>query len=350
MGIVGGNPESGYPAVGALVDNGQPFCSGTLVAPTTVVTAAHCLQGESATGKAFFIGTDANNPATGESFPATSLHVHPQYNEMTMENDIAIMELSQPASSTPIPYACAALTQADAGAVVLMVGYGVTAENNTDVGIKRSVEVRISEVLPTQWAYTVEATPAGTCYGDSGGPGLREIGGIWTLIGATSYGTGECEAVGTRGYSTQVGAFADFVDTYAGLCGGGGGGGGGDPCEENGWYGDGICDDFCPLPDPDCGGGGGGGDICEENGWYGDGICDPFCLMPDPDCGGGGGGGDDFCEANGWYGDGICDPFCPMPDPDCGGGGGTGDFCADNGWYGDGICDWDCPLPDPDCF
>ena len=25
-----------------------------------------------------------------------------------------------------------------------------------------------------------------------------------------------------------------------------------DPCEDNGWYGDGECDGFCPLPDPDC--------------------------------------------------------------------------------------------------
>lgn len=29
-----------------------------------------------------------------------------------------------------------------------------------------------------------------------------------------------------------------------------------DYCELYGWYGDGICDDFCPLPDPDCNSGG----------------------------------------------------------------------------------------------
>ncbi len=102
----------------------------------------------------------------------------------------------------------------------------------------------------------------------------------------------------------------------------------------------------------------GTGDPCEEQGWYGDGICDPFCPQPDPDCGGGGGGTDpaDWCELLGWYGDGWCDPYCPQPDPDCGdggggggGGGSTGDWCADQGWYGDGWCDWDCPQPDPDC-
>jgi hypothetical protein len=28
-------------------------------------------------------------------------------------------------------------------------------------------------------------------------------------------------------------------------------------------------------------------DYCAENGWYGDGVCDDFCLDPDPDCDGG---------------------------------------------------------------
>jgi len=26
------------------------------------------------------------------------------------------------------------------------------------------------------------------------------------------------------------------------------------------------------------------GDICQDNGWYGNGICDERCAQPDPDC------------------------------------------------------------------
>lgn len=111
-----------------------------------------------------------------------------------------------------------------------------------------------------------------------------------------------------------------------------------DDCAVNGYYGDGICDQYCPQPDPDCEGA--FVDVCAEQGYYGDGTCDLWCIYPDPDC-----GTYDICATNGWYGDGICD-FCPQPDPDC-----EGDFvdvCADNGWYGDGFCDY-CPQPDPDC-
>ena len=52
------------------------------------------------------------------------------------------------------------------------------------------------------------------------------------------------------------------------------------------------------------------GDICADSGWYGDRMCDTFCPLRDPDC-------DDACVTNQWYGDGLCDDFCAQPDPDC---------------------------------
>src|SRR5689334_3949150 len=42
--IVNGSPDSGHPATVALTTQGFPFCSGTLVTPTVVVTAAHCID------------------------------------------------------------------------------------------------------------------------------------------------------------------------------------------------------------------------------------------------------------------------------------------------------------------
>jgi hypothetical protein len=54
-----------------------------------------------------------------------------------------------------------------------------------------------------------------------------------------------------------------------------------------------------------------GCDRCAIQGRYGDGICDENCQKPDPDCA-------DECAQNGLYGDGHCDDWCPQPDPDCG--------------------------------
>ena len=57
------------------------------------------------------------------------------------------------------------------------------------------------------------------------------------------------------------------------------GDGGQDLCEAFGWYGDGVCDDFCPAPDPDCGGG------CEADADCGDlEICVPNTTCAGLDC------------------------------------------------------------------
>ena len=122
-----------------------------------------------------------------------------------------------------------------------------------------------------------------------------------------------------------------------------------DLCEQNGYYGDQYCDEDCPQPDPDCKNQGqsdhgdtqsgygdtghsdqNGGDICEQEGYYNDGICDDFCAKPDPDCGaqqssdsygnqegGHNAGNGDVCELEGYYNDGVCDTFCDYYDPDC---------------------------------
>ena len=42
--IVGGAEDAEHPAVVALTFQGQAFCSGALIAPTVVLTAAHCLH------------------------------------------------------------------------------------------------------------------------------------------------------------------------------------------------------------------------------------------------------------------------------------------------------------------
>lgn len=127
-----------------------------------------------------------------------------------------------------------------------------------------------------------------------------------------------------------------------------------DVCQTNGWYGDDVCDTFCPSPDPDCAAattpGTPASDVCETNGWYDDGTCDTFCENPDPDCN----AAADVCQENGWYGDNVCDTFCANPDPDCDttptpAPSGSGDVCTDNGWYNDGTCDTFCPTADPDC-
>ncbi len=53
-------------------------------------------------------------------------------------------------------------------------------------------------------------------------------------------------------------------------------------------------------------------DVCLDNGWYGDGECDVFCPEPDlEDC------QDDPCRVLGKYNNGACDDWCPDEDLIC---------------------------------
>src|SRR5215831_12935179 len=86
--IVGGTATSAYPAVGALTKNGSPFCSGTLIAPRKVATAAHCLSGMSISGMRFAFGPNAFSPTS--SIAIVAIQPHPQYNAQSITNDIGV--------------------------------------------------------------------------------------------------------------------------------------------------------------------------------------------------------------------------------------------------------------------
>lgn len=114
-----GDDAKAWEAVGRLDINGKGFCTGALIAPKLVLTAAHCLF-DSATGVRINEGhieflAGWRNGRAGAYRDVARVVIHPDYiynEELSSErvrNDLALLELSQPIRNMAIkPFKTAA--------------------------------------------------------------------------------------------------------------------------------------------------------------------------------------------------------------------------------------------------
>lgn len=225
--IVGGSTTttSAYPFMMQITDASQnQFCGGTLVSATKVVTAAHCMVGETNSSVRVVGGRTYLNGTNGTVRRVSDIWIHPDYQDVTQGNDVAVLTLSTSMSYTPASYVDSSDTGVyAAGTTARILGWGTTSSGGSSSNQLRTATVPTVSNSSCASSYGSDFiasdmvcagyTSGGvdTCQGDSGGPLL--IGGV--LAGITSWGEG-CAQAGYPGVYTRLTTFSDEVAEQVG--------------------------------------------------------------------------------------------------------------------------------------
>ncbi|XP_017835602.1 trypsin beta-like [Drosophila busckii] len=222
--IVGGTATTigNYPYQISLQRNGGHSCGGSIYNSRVIVTAAHCLQGVSASALRIRAGSSYWNSG-GVVISVASFKNHEGYNGNTMVNDIAVVRLSSALSfNGNIKAIGLAGSTPNNGVAAVVTGWGTLKSGGSSPSQLQKVDVNIvgrTQCQSGTYSYgsEIKATmicAAGSgkdsCQGDSGGPLVS--GGV--QVGVVSWGRG-CAAPKYPGVYSNVAELRSWVANNA---------------------------------------------------------------------------------------------------------------------------------------
>ncbi|MCP9206774.1 S1 family peptidase [Streptomyces sp. NEAU-Y11] len=237
--VQGGQPAraADHPWAVALKPAVVPFsfCGGTLIAPTKVLTAGHCVDAFLKVPGLLRAVSGRNTMVSpgGTSVSVARIWRHPDYATFTHQgetgyrNDVAVLTLKSPIDAPTLPIAAPdARDLYQPGRSARILGWGTTSSGGLDGGVLRTATVPVTADSSCASAASYgdaydsrQYTCAGdfarggvdTCDYDSGTPLV--VDGV--VAGITSWGVG-CGKAGHPGLYTRVSTFSSEITAQLG--------------------------------------------------------------------------------------------------------------------------------------
>jgi V8-like Glu-specific endopeptidase len=207
--------SSQFSNVGVMLMPWGGLCTATLVAPTMVLSAAHCIYQDEHFPSDDFVSdayslvfTDANGRQA--AFDSARVHALPKADA---NDDIVIIELSGSVNITPMPI-MGNVSADTLGNNVGLVGYGELKPGDTSsLGVLHISGTNVDGLSSNQIEYGSTQTST-SCFGDSGGPVVHQrTDGTYELAGVVHGGSASCDGAA---YASRADIHNNWIQSILG--------------------------------------------------------------------------------------------------------------------------------------
>ncbi|XP_034743259.1 vitamin K-dependent protein C [Etheostoma cragini] len=227
-GEVGKKGESPWQAL-LLNARGKFHCGGVLIHESWVLTAAHCLENNLRFRVRLGDYMRHRDEGSEVTLKVEKVFKHPNYDSMSVDNDIALLRLQTPAPQSQyiVPVCLPGQQMAERvlhlnGTLTVVSGWGKDDLNSTIYSSALNVikvPLVARSVCARQMSHNISdnvlcagvlGQKMDACEGDSGGPMVTLYRDTWFLLGLVSWGEG-CGRVDKLGVYTKVSNYNEWI-------------------------------------------------------------------------------------------------------------------------------------------